>query len=257
MKRTARFMALAGVSAGLVFSTCGFGWSRETLQDETQKPQVAIFLATAANAVAMPDAGKEDAIVVTVLRDGAVFLGSDRIDTSNLSPRVRDMLANKVVKEAYIRADTRAKFRALEDVIDALSAADVDDVGLLVRSENAEAQQSNKESREFSAGLDLAVLSPSMMKEYFPKGITESMDRVQILRGPTGALAYKINQTDVQKAELLPKLTEMYRNRGERILFIRADDNLDFASVVEVMDIARGADIDHVAVLTPQMVAAH
>ncbi len=106
-------------------------------------------------------------------------------------------------------------------------------------------------------GLGLIVLSPSMLKEHFPKRLPESLDRVTILRGPTGAPVYKINQTDVQKAELLPRLTEMYKNRAERVLFIRADNDLYFAYVAEVIDIANGADVDHVAVLTPKMLAGH
>jgi biopolymer transport protein TolR len=45
------------------------------------------------------------------------------------------------------------------------------------------------------------------------------------LRVPT----YKINDTDVPKAELLPRLTEIYANRAERIMFVKGDDDLNFA----------------------------
>lgn len=261
MKRSARFMALAGVLAGLVFSICGCRGSGGTPQNEARLPQIKlkphIAMATVEHPAAMPDADREDAIVATVCRDGAVYLGSDRIDIGDLSPRVRGMLADKVVKEVYIRADKRAYFRTVEDVIDSLRAADVDYVGFLVGSKNADAQQGDNQFPQFSRGLGLIVLSPSMLKEHFPKRLPESLDRVTILRGPTGAPVYKINQTDVQKAELLPRLTEMYKNRAERVLFIRADNDLYFAYVAEVIDIANGADVDHVAVLTPKMLAGH
>ena len=260
MKRAARFVALAGVFAGLFFPICGCRGSSGISQNETQqpqKPQIAIELATATNVVAMYDAGREDATVVVVARNNDVFLGIDRMDISNLSQRVRDMLANKVDREVYIRADARARFRTVEDVIDSLRAVNVEYVELLVRRKNADAQQNYDEFLKNLTGMDLVVWSPSVMKKNLPKGIPVSMDRVTILRGPAGTPAYKINQVDVQKAELLPKLTGMYKNRGERILFIRADDDLDFASVVEVIDIARGADVDHIAVLTPQMIAGH
>ena len=42
--------------------------------------KVQIDMVTVNNAIAMPDADKTDAIVVAVTRDGAVFLGQDRID---------------------------------------------------------------------------------------------------------------------------------------------------------------------------------
>ncbi len=261
MNRSARFMALAGVLACLVLSICGCRRFGGTPQNETQQPQAKmkpyIVMATVEHLVAMPDADKEDAIVATVLRDGAVFLGRDRVDISDLSPRIRDLLADKLDKEAYIRADTRAKFRAVEDVIDSLRAANVEYAGLLVLRKNADAQQSYKEARQFSTGLELLVLSPSIMKQHFSGGVPESLDRVTILHGAAGTPVYRINQTDVQKAELLPRLTEIYKNRAERVLLIQGEDDLDFASVVEVVDIAKGAEVDHIAVLTPQMLAGH
>jgi len=261
MKRAARLMALAGVSAGLVFSMCGCRSSGGTPQNETQQPQTKwkphVAMTTVENAIAMPDADREDSVVVTVARDEQVFLGSDQTNLSDLSSRVRGMLAYKADKEVYIRADMRARFRAIGDVIDSLRAADVEYVGLLVLRKNADPQQGYRQFPQYSTGLGLIVLSPSMLKEHLPKRIPESMDRVTILRGPTGAPVYKINRTEVQKAELLPRLTEMYKNRAERVLFIRADDDFWFAYVAEVMDIAKGADVDHVAVITPQMAAGH
>ncbi len=44
--------------------------------------KVQIDMVTVNNAIAMPDADKTDAIVLAVTRDGAVFLGQDRIDPS-------------------------------------------------------------------------------------------------------------------------------------------------------------------------------
>jgi len=59
----------------------------------------------------------------------------------------------------------------------------------------------------------------------------------------------------VPEVQLLPKLIGIYSNRAARVLYIQADDNLDFASVVEAIDAAKGADVDHVVLLTPQMLA--
>src|SRR5580704_3970367 len=110
MNRALRFAALSGVSAGLLFSLCGCRGVNGTPPYKTQKPEIAIQLARAAHTVAMPGAGKEDAIDVAVTRNDMVFLGIDRIDISKPIPRVRDLLANSVVKEVYIRAETSVKF---------------------------------------------------------------------------------------------------------------------------------------------------
>src|SRR5271165_258260 len=95
--------------------------------------KVAVDMAKVDNPTAMPDADKEDAIVVAITRDGGVFLGQDRIAVSELGNRVRDKLADKPGKTIYVRADARAQFRAVEDAIDAVRTAGVDEVGLLTQ----------------------------------------------------------------------------------------------------------------------------
>jgi len=95
--------------------------------------KVTIDLARVDNATLMPDADKEDAVVVAVTRDGAVFLGSNRVDPSQLGSRVRDMLADKTDKTIFVRADARAQFKAVEDAIDDVRTAGVETVDLLTQ----------------------------------------------------------------------------------------------------------------------------
>ena len=93
--------------------------------------KVAVDMAKVENPTPMPDADKEDAIVVAITRDGGVFLGQNKIATSELGAKVRDRLADTPGKQIFIRADARAQFRAVEDAIDAVRTAGVDEVGLL------------------------------------------------------------------------------------------------------------------------------
>ncbi len=95
--------------------------------------KVAVDMAKVENPVAMPDADKEDSIVVAITRDGGVFLGQNKVATSELGGLVRDKLAGKPGKTIFIRADARAQYRAVEDAIDAVRTAGVDDVGLLTQ----------------------------------------------------------------------------------------------------------------------------
>jgi biopolymer transport protein TolR len=80
--------------------------------------KVQIDLARAQNATLMPDADKEDAVVVAITRDGGVFLGPNKVDPSQLGSLVRDMLADKTDKTIFVRADARAQFKSVEDAID-------------------------------------------------------------------------------------------------------------------------------------------
>ena len=78
---------------------------------------------------------------------------------------------------------------------------------------------------------------------------------VQVLYRPGAAPAYKINETDVDKRDLLPKLTEIYANRAERVMFVRGDDDVNFAYIAEVIDIGRAANVDHIGLMTPKIQA--
>jgi biopolymer transport protein ExbD/biopolymer transport protein TolR len=99
--------------------------------------KVQVDMASVDNTTNMPDADKEDAIVVAITRDGGVFLGQNKVALTELGGQVREKLADKPGKTIYVRADARAQFRAVEDAIDAVRTAGVDDVGLLTNKREA------------------------------------------------------------------------------------------------------------------------
>jgi biopolymer transport protein ExbD/biopolymer transport protein TolR len=95
--------------------------------------KVQVEMAKVDNPTAMPDADKEDAIVVAITKDGSVFLGQNKTSVSELGIQVREKLADKPGKTIFIRADARARYLAVEDAIDAVRTAGVEDVGLLTQ----------------------------------------------------------------------------------------------------------------------------
>ena len=99
--------------------------------------KVAVDMAKVDNATNMPDADKEDAIVVAVTRDGGVFLGQNKTSLDQLGVQVSEKLADKPGKTIYIRADARAQYLAVEDAIDAVRTSGVDNVGLLTQKKEA------------------------------------------------------------------------------------------------------------------------
>ena len=101
-------------------------------------------------------------------------------------------------------------------------------------------------------GLDALVPQPPKTKTNNPP--TDRTIVVQVFA--TGVQpTYKINETDVAKADLLPRLTEIYANRAERVMFVRGDDNVDFRYIADVIDIARAANVDHIGLMTPKILA--
>jgi len=88
-------------------------------------------LAKVNNPEQMPDADKEDALVVAIMRNGDIFFGNDRIQPEQLTNKVKDRIANRTSKIVYVRADARAKYKSVVEVVDNVRAAGVDDLGLL------------------------------------------------------------------------------------------------------------------------------
>ncbi len=93
---------------------------------------ISVDMAKVNNPEQMPDADKEDALLVSITRDSRVYFGTDQVsDIDNLTQKVKDRLANKQDKRVYVKADMRARFGGVVKVVDAVRAAGVDDLGLL------------------------------------------------------------------------------------------------------------------------------
>jgi biopolymer transport protein ExbD/biopolymer transport protein TolR len=92
---------------------------------------ISVDMAPVNNPEQMPDADKEDALLVSITRDGKVYFGSEQMAVDNLTGKVKDRLANKQDKRVYVKADMRARFGSVVQVVDSVRAAGVDDLGLL------------------------------------------------------------------------------------------------------------------------------
>ena len=98
--------------------------------------KVNVDLVKSIDAVPMPDADHEDAVVVAVTRDGKVYLGANQISSADLGPRITDMLQNKTNKEVYLRADARSNYGVVMDAIDNIRTSGVDTLGVLTEQPN-------------------------------------------------------------------------------------------------------------------------
>jgi biopolymer transport protein TolR len=78
---------------------------------------------------------------------------------------------------------------------------------------------------------------------------------VQVLDRSGAAPAYKINDVDVAHDQLFSKLTEIFASRAERVVFVKGGGHVNFAAVADVIDIARAANVDHVALMTSKLEA--
>jgi biopolymer transport protein TolR len=92
---------------------------------------ISVDMAKVNNPTPMQDADKEDALLVSVMKDGTVYFGADKTAPDSLTEKVKDRLANRTDKRVYVKADARAHYGNVVQVVDAVRAAGVDDLGLL------------------------------------------------------------------------------------------------------------------------------
>ncbi len=96
---------------------------------------VSVDLAKTNNPMPMPDADKEDSLVVAVQKDGSIYFGADKVSPDQLALKVKDKLAsNQTDKRVFIKADARAKYGSVVEVVDNVRSAGVDTLGLLTEA---------------------------------------------------------------------------------------------------------------------------
>ena len=64
-----------------------------------------------------------------------------------------------------------------------------------------------------------------------------------------------INQEPTDDQRLGPRLEEIFKTRAERVVFVKGDPDLEYQYVAKAIDIAHGAGIDKVGLMTPKMEA--
>jgi biopolymer transport protein TolR len=92
---------------------------------------LSVELAKVNNPSDMPNADKDDAVIVGISASGDVYLGSSKSDISQIADQVRDRISNKLDKTVFVKSDGRAKYGDVVKVVDEIRSAGVDNVGLI------------------------------------------------------------------------------------------------------------------------------
>ncbi|HUR36470.1 MAG TPA: biopolymer transporter ExbD [Terriglobales bacterium] len=89
----------------------------------------------------------------------------------------------------------------------------------------------------------LEALIPQPPKDQKQQDTPERTIVVQVLKVPGNRPALKINQDDVTWEQLQNRLADIYKTRAEKVMFVKADGDLSFSDVAQVIDIAHSADL--------------
>jgi len=69
-----------------------------------------VDLARAQHAAPLPGALREDAMLISVTRDGNIFFGTHQIQCGDLPTAVRDSVRHGSERKVYLKVDARAKY---------------------------------------------------------------------------------------------------------------------------------------------------
>jgi biopolymer transport protein ExbD len=102
---------------------------------------VSVLLPVTSNAVAIPNADKQDAAVVALTADGSIYLRASRLPLSALADTVTSTLSPRSDRTLYIKADARVPYARLIEVIDAVQKSGVEGLTLLTAQQDATDQR--------------------------------------------------------------------------------------------------------------------
>jgi biopolymer transport protein TolR len=66
-----------------------------------------------------------------------------------------------------------------------------------------------------------------------------------------------INQEDTDMDKLGGRLEQIFKTRAERVVFVKGDPDLEYQTVARAIDIAKGAQIDKIGLMTPKLEAGN
>lgn len=107
-------------------------------------------------------------------------------------------------------------------------------------------------------GLDALVPQPPPKDQQKQPPPPDRTIVVQLIdRGPGVNPGLKINQEDASFDSLQARLTDIFKTRAEKIMFVKGDDNVPFANVATVIDIGHASGVDKVGLITAKIEAGN
>jgi biopolymer transport protein ExbD len=92
---------------------------------------VVVDRATASSSRDLPRALREDAILISLTRDGSVYVRNTRLPPTELPNKIRDSVLNGAEKRIYLQVDARAKYGDVKALLPYIQLSGVENVSFL------------------------------------------------------------------------------------------------------------------------------
>ena len=101
-------------------------------------------------------------------------------------------------------------------------------------------------------GLEAQIPQPPAHPDSAPPPVHTIVIQLAETKGDA-ALDLKINEQPVSWRDLKPQLSDIFKQRAEKVAFVQGDDEVDFEYVADVIDTARAAGVDRVGLLPREL----
>jgi biopolymer transport protein ExbD len=193
---------------------------------------ISVELVPTSNAVSMPGADDEDALIVTVTHNGLVYLGVDPIGPAELSKQLRARLTNQP-ENVYIKADARTLYSGIVPVLAAARAGGAESPILL------------------TAQLERPDAGPMV----HPKGLEVQVGSAPSTGSPSTVIhlltsGLYVNDERIPWTSFQPALKQLLKNRSDNAVVLEIDTQLKFSQVVHTIGACRSTGAS-VVLVTP------
>lgn len=186
---------------------------------------ISVQLATAGSATPMPEADNQNAWIVTVTANGDMDFGIDPVSPAALADEMKSRPRNREQK-LFIKADANAPFSKVAQVLKVARSVMFETSVLLTSPSHAAAPGTNVQPE----GLEVLLAAPA----------GSHPTEVQVIHSPQHTPTLSINNRQIPWANLQNMLTQFFQTHPEKVVLLKADDQLPFADVVHVIDICSG-----------------
>ena len=187
---------------------------------------VSVQLAVTNNATPMPEADDENAWIVTVTADGAIYFRTDPVTPASLADEMKRRPRNRAQK-LYVKADVRAPFANVERALEAGREVWFEAAVLLT------AQPGTPESGTVVPPNGLEVLIGPRL----PTAAVATV--VQLLNAEHQGPLLRVNGDEISWPALESTLRQHFQKGDAKLILLKADEQLRFGQVVQAIDTCR------------------
>jgi biopolymer transport protein ExbD len=193
-------------------------------QSAAMQRGVSVQLAVTNNATPMPEADNEDAWIVAVTAEGAIYFGTDPVAAASLADEMKRR-PRKREQKLYVKADARAPFANVESVLE---------IGRTSLFESAVLLTTQAERPTPGA-----IVAPKGLEVWLSPSSNQGSIVVQVLNSGHASPILKVNNQDVAPAALQSALRQVLQNQREKVVVVKADGQVPFGHVVNGIDVCR------------------